>query len=80
LRPKRPLNFPLARRFALRFNARRNPLQSVLDLNLAHDDLLTLIVVTVTDHGAIMPDAVSDDVDMLVLGVNVLDDTVLALV
>jgi len=55
-------------------------LQAEIPLNLSHDLLLPLVVVTVTNDGAVESNPICNDVHVLVLGVNVLDDTVLALV
>ncbi|WP_244556451.1 hypothetical protein [Janthinobacterium sp. TND4EL3] len=69
--PQMLLNLALGRRFALGLDARWHPLQPVFLLQLAHDDLLPLVVVAVAGHAAVKADAVRQDVDVLVVGIDV---------
>jgi hypothetical protein len=62
------------------FAARGELLQPVIALDLAHQDFLALVVATVAGHAAVEPNAVGQDVHVLVFGVGVAGDDELVVV
>lgn len=72
------LDLALGGGLALGFAAGSHRLQAVVALDLAHEGFLAPVVLAVADHFAGVGDAVGEDVDVLVLGVGVAGDQVLA--
>jgi hypothetical protein len=64
------LDLTFRRRFALGLDAGRYLLQPIFPLDLAHDDFLSPVVVAIASNAAIKADAVGQDMDMLMLGID----------
>jgi hypothetical protein len=73
------LDLALGGRFAFGLMAGGEPLQPVIPLQLAHEGFLALVVLAVAGHAAVKADAVGQDVDVFVLGVDVPGDDELVL-